>query len=811
MIYITRIIIQGSKSLNNKIIILVESTKATYCLDTLALFAVMQYVSYRFLQSTMFPFVYSERYKFLTFALVVLIGVLRFFVLFIIKFCSLYGAGRKSWYVLKCGISACLALPFIFVGHKYDYKVMIFLPMAALCLYDMDYHRVLRWFTFIVGGLLAATTFCSLAGAVRNLISLESDKVCGSYGIINTTDFAAYITFLLLFIWCAAKQHHWVSTLIYALVAGGITWVTYKYVQSRTGLLCGALTEVAILWDCIEEHSLRHQKVTRWLAKGMNWLTILAFPLFCTLTIYLVHLYKEQTPQGINLDRLLSSRLRVTLELYEQYGLHPFAVTMKGMRGNGGTFIRHAWSVAGYGYLDVGYAMLAIRYGTVIFGIVMCLWIWMTGRALRRGDNRIAFTLAIIACHAFSEARFLDINYNIFMAMPFCALSPLKEKVGLESGIPDSTNMRAISADVIKCPDSRSTIGQDKEASRAVITNRWAPYIAAVALVAGIYMGLPRILSWLRTIFSLMGWNTGVQSAYALVISVSLVLLLIGLWQSLCYLWKQKSVRSLIPLAAVLAISLVGVAAGNCIIHCALVDQKERWEKEEQVIKLVQKAATQPVYAAEQEELYRREFSDFSEHIFSTGELYRPPKGTIFTDSSVEALDVLYYGGKYTAISPWSAVYTYDQAVIDAMAAQGYEWKSYYDGVRRCDLTDLAVRNGLKIVGGRLLLDGPVHSVRNNLRWDQFSGTYEVRYVLESSNPANIVGPGTVCTLTVMGESGDKVILEKELTMADFDKDERCDITLSYEIPNTPKVYYLITAADGIQLYLDEISWRRVS
>lgn len=766
-------------------------------LDTLALFSVLQYSVYRFLQSTMFPFVYSEKYKVLTFALLVIFGGVRFLFLFICRLTSIKKNNDKIVCCIKYFFWGCISIPFIYVGFKYDYKVIIFIPITAMCLYDMDYHWILKKYVFTIGVFLCSTGLCAISGAVRNITALDSGIQASAYGIINTTDFAAYYTFLMLFIWCSFSNHHWKINLVLFVCFGLIIWAVYGLSQSRTGLLCGILTEIAILWDSLEECFLKRIKGIKYVNRIIHFFTVAAFPLVSLLFVILIHQYRIRTPLGNMADKLLSGRLVLSMILYDRYGVHLFGNSIQNMRGGGGTFISN-WSTAGYGYLDVGYAMLAIRYGVVIFGIVMGLWVWMTIRAFRRNDNRIAYALAIIACHALSEARFLDINYNVLLVMPFCTFSPLKTES-------DKAAMRTESVQ----GDSTSLLAAKKDSYNYI--DGWFLFILTGLIGVGTIYILPHILPWLRTIFSLQGWTNGVSSAYALIVCLCLVLIPGFLWQSSITLWKLRRYKAAAPLLALFVMILGGVIAGNHRIQSSFKEQTERWEKEKSVIQLVQNTSKEPVYVAEQEELYRRIFGGFSSHIFCTNELYRPPKGTIFTDSSTEALETLYWGGKYTAISPWSAVYSYDQAVINALTEAGFVWKSYYDGIRKCDLIDLAMRNDLKKVGDRLLLDGSVHSVRDNLRWDQFAGTYEVRYILECPYPASAVGPGRVCTLSVMGESGDKVVLEHELTMADFDREGYCDITLSYEIDSTPKVYYLITVADGVQLYLDEISWRRVS
>ena len=318
-----------------------------------------------------------------------------------------------------------LALPFFYVGWKQDYKFLIFLPICCMCLYDMQAEKVLKAFFVTIGTLLLATVLCSLSGTVRNLTNVGDDgRVVAAYGTINTTDFASYFTFLLLTIWGEMRGKRWESSVLFAIIVAIISYLAYVLTDSRTVLEVGAILLILVLWDCVVER----RKGLQIIGKGVNVFTTIAFPLIGVIVIFLlVYSYSQHAPWAVQLDQVLSGRLRVTLDPYNMYGIRPFGNLMDNMHGKGGTLLSYGWS-SGYGYIDVAYAMLAIRYGWIITAVVTGLWIWMTARALEKGNRRIAFAMAIMAVHAFSEARILDINYNIFLVMPFCAFERPEEK-----------------------------------------------------------------------------------------------------------------------------------------------------------------------------------------------------------------------------------------------------------------------------------------------------------------------------------------------------------------------------------------------
>lgn len=730
-----------------------------WILDIIALGAVLQYCAYRFLQSTMFTFYYSNTYKMITMGLLLVFGGIRYLYIVAGKLKEKNVKERKK-FILYCIVAWLLTIPFLYVGWKHDYKALIFLPICCMCLYDMEAEKVLKSFAFTIGILLAATVLCSLAGTVRNLVKAdENGRIVASYGIINTTDFASYFTFLLLAIWCGLRRREWYISVLFAIISAVISYIVFLLTESRTVITCGVLIVVLSLLEGI---ILRNR---RW--KVADVISVAAFPVIGFVVVILTVFYAQQSPWATQINTILSGRLEDTLVPYQTYGIHSFGTVIESMHGRGGTLLSYDWS-SGYGYIDVAYAMLAIRYGWVITAIVTGLWIWMTVRAVKYGNTRVALTMAILAFHALSEARVWDVNYNIFLIMPFCMLrTPVEDKKAIEK--------------------------------KAV----WSAVIPMIATGGVFLLFLPRMLSWLRTFFSYNGWNSGTAAFRSLLVCIGIAGFVVLLWCSIRRLIRKTSISTGALFASVLLLGITGTLAVNSEIKQDLSYQAERLDKEESAIRTVQGTASQPVYAAESEELYNRRFGSFANHIFSTEELSKGHEGSIFTDAGVEAQGLTVTGSLYTQISASTGLYSYDPEVIRALAKAGYEWTPYYSGNRRGNLSDIAVFNGLKTVKD---LSGPLRIITSNMETDQFSGKYEVTFEL-SGLTESIKQP--VAVLEVLGETGETEILQKELLAEDFDTDGHCSYTIDYTISSTPKVSYAVTISENIHLSIDSISWKR--
>lgn len=744
-----------------------KRNRLEWSLDAFSLGAVLQYCVYRFLKSTMFNFYYSLQYKLFTMGILLLFGGIRYLYVLCKKWKEKDQKERKR-FVWNCGFAWLLALPFFYVGWKHDYKWLVLLPICCMCLYDMEADKILKAFVFTIGTLLIATILCCLSGTVRNLVyKLENGRVVGSYGILNTTDFASYATFLLLGIWCCNKTNSLSWNALFVLLSIVATFVIYWYTNSQTSLICGVLITITAIWSCITGY-LPDSKFIQKTSKLMRSLLVFAFPIMGMIVLLFVILYGKEVSWAIRINELFSNRLSVILLPYQQYGIQAFGSSIAKMHGLGGNLV-HIWTT-GYGYIDTAYAMIVICYGWVIMLIITGLWIYMTSKAISYKNHRIAIALAVLAIHAVSEARILDVNYNIFFIMPFCGLN--------------------------------------KESYSASRKNVNKPFIAVstLLLLSIGYCFLPKALSLLRSFFYVKGWNNGLETIKSLATCVIIVLLVFLLWKGIAFFAAKSYKKAIILLGLTIIVGISSVFSVRELVS----NQIKITEQERNVVNRITTVATLPVYAAEQEEIYRQELFEIDDHLFSTSEIIRDPQGSIFTDLSTDAVEVTYNGGLYTNISDRSGLYSFDPAVIKELFAMGYEWYPYYSGQTICNLADTAVFNQLT-PSNPLKLQGPIKITTQNMEMDQFSGEYEAVFSLSgiTESQTKVTGKEPVAVLEVLGEEGETQIIQRELYSEDFDKNGDCKITIPYSIDSTPNVLYAISVREGTTVYVDEISCRR--
>ena len=584
----------------------------------------------------------------------------------------------------------------------------------------------------------------------------------------------AYILFLLMFSWCGLHKEGWYVDLSFTILFILVAFLTYFLTQSRTTFLCCILMALLCLWRTIQVIATRHGRNIQKISHGANSFIVLIPPLAMALFAILLILYGNGTSWVKQLDLSLSGRIRLHWEVLQRYGVSLFGSSFD-MHGNGGTMILDA---QGYDFLDSSYMYILIRYGIVVFVSFFTIWIWMSIKAIKSGREKIAYAMAIMAVYALSESHIQEINFNILTAMPLCAFSVLpKEK--------------------------RKSIKENKGKVK------WFSIISAFCLICIVLLVLPKAMSWFRTVVFLKHWNSGMKTVWPLLVCLASLCLLYLLWKTITNIWHKREKKEAAAIFLVFGIMAIGVWQADSIIHKGQITEAQIISEEEDTIHLIQESVTQPIYAAERSELYQRVFGGFSDYAMTMEDFCRWHRGTIVVDKSNESTNTFQMGGWYAQISENSGVYSYDPAVREALNAKGIEWKKIYYSERSCDLADLAQLNGLGLRSdGSLILMGREHSLIENRLMDQFSGSYEVRYELQVA-PETLVEDRVICTLEITGQKGERIILEREVLSSEFDENGHCEITIQYDLTDTPRMEYKVYAE--CEMFINEIAWRRVS
>ena len=723
--------------------------KVSIISEWLAICAAFNFCIFRYLESTTFYFTFSEAYRIAAFSSVVLFGLFRF----------IYGIGKdylhsndkkeKKEILLKGLLGIIFAIPSILIADRFGYSSFAYIPFVAYCFYGTDTDKILKCYAICLGILLSVTIACALSGSIENIMYLgkgAKGRLRGSYGICYPTDFASGFIYLFLFFWAIQRKNSIGHTALFIGMALIMTYGIYTYPRSITSTICGLVIALVILYDALNEHVFSRYKRTKWITKTGDALTIGAFPLFGAGMCGLAWLYGQGNGFAFRMDQWMSGRISSIWNSYLKYGIQAFGA-LTPQNGSGGGLI-HSET---YEFLDSTYGLMLIRYGWVLTLIVTFLWVWMTYKAIKTGHRRLALTMAVIAFHSISEHHFPELNYNILLAMPLCSFA------------------------IIRKGDQRRGMEQKTRAG-------WI--VGAIILIPFVIL-LPRMLSFTRSLFALQGWTgSGEPTLNALIYWLLWIVGLIVFWLLLRNLIVKQSeqrkeyIPTLVGLAAIAVLGMAGILWTNNQISMGMKKYKNQIASEATTVEAILDAAEDPVYAGQMEEIYKRTFPGFSDRILSSEEICRSGRGSIFLEHDNEGYQLINSGALYTEISPYTGLFTYDDAVVEALSAKGYRF----------------------------------HSLIFGYPMEQFAGTYAVTFILHLTDKEVLAQRSEndidVCILRASAEWGNNIRSEKVIKASDFDEDGMLSVNLSYSVRDTYGIEYLVFCQDDIELLVKRIAWR---
>ena len=766
--------------------------------EWLALIAAMHYCAYRILNAATYRIEFSDTYRTVLFSSVVILGIFRLLACLWTDFRRAETQKERAGVFLKLLIAAAGTVSCALLAHRYAYVPLVYLPFLAFCLAGTDLDRVLKAYLITAGTVYAATLLCGLSGCIENLlyssVALRGSRLRGGYGFQYPTGCAAYTVFLLLAAWAAGKRKTPVYTVSLTALALLAAWLCSYYTSSFTSTLSCLLTAFLVLYARLAEKVLSRHRGTKWIVRTADALAVGAFPLLALLTAGMTWLYGSGSALGFRLNDWMSERLNMTWTSFQKYGIHAFGA-LTPQSGWGG----HLVKVNEYEFLDNSYSLLLIRYGWVLFLLVAFLWVRMTYRAIRGGRRELALAMAVIAFHCFSEHRFPEPHYNILLLTPLCLAAR-------KTGEPESPGSRVpqTAAGIPPAPGKKAPAG----------------WIAGVVTAGAFFLAAPKLLSMARTIFALKKWTgEGTQSLPALLCWILFLGGLAAFWYVLRRLLadllehRRPTKAALAGLAAIAVTGTAGILWANGRISRAMPKYAARTETDAQAVELALSSATQPVYAGQMEEIYQRTFPGISGRILTPEDMARTGNGTVFLEHDTEAHQLVKTGALYAEISPYTGLYTYDDAVAQKLTDAGYHFHGYYSAEREVKLSTYLQKNKVtRMKDGTLKLhDDKKHSLIHGPYLQQFSGNYVVTFSLRLADPALVDADPEkeVCLIQAAALYGKDKRANALLVAGDFESDGSLVVSLDYSVKDTRGVEFQVICREGITLYVERIAWRQ--
>ena len=730
------------------------------------------------------------------------------------------------------------------------YGSLLLIAAFTMGLVGVSARKVLGCYLFAVGSAVSAAMLSAMSGGIPNLVYVGGQRIRSSWGILYPTDFSAIILYLCLIAFVYLKEVPDASMLLLAFVPYVISDHITEGLNSRA---CSILLIIFIILMMIEKAMMEcaaWKKTAFLLSKTADILLQAAFPCLAFLMVFLTWAYKKRLSFSIVLNNAIHGRLATSVRALEDHGLHAFGSRFEQI-GHGGTTFSN---LKGSDFIDSSYALVLFRYGWVILLMYCILWAWLTHRAVRAGDRRLAIALAIIAVHSFEEQHFLEFNYNIFLLCPFTDLLALSS-----SGRERDTLKGWIQRWRMTSKDRRSA------ASAAAVS------IFLGTLAAPIWMSMSRTACSLARTMDDAGHRTILLISMILTVwSIAAVLKgAVDVFSIAAHRIKQDKGQpinckrttlllfslGIIFLLAEWAVVSVTIEHGlgrspdkNGTVYVrsdypqenpetvrygterTLPTYKEIIDGEQGIISLMAGASPGRIFISDVPELYRRVFRrqglSYIGLPFLNGEdLARSADTTVITPVETDSNCFIGTGFLYARISPYHSVYTNDRDVIEALDSHGIRLTGYCSVEKGAVLQALADLNGLGLkktngdMGDGILIDSPARSVISGPSVDLYPGKYTVQWDLELSE-ANEGGAGMgetapdtpddiVCRVYVKAYEGEKVIRDAPVYRSQLNNAEKKLISGIFSSGSYQSVEFPVVAEEGYSLILKSLTWKR--
>lgn len=706
------------------------------------------------------------------------VEIVLFAGMFLIAVWKLFSMAIERKWESLC--TAILVLVVCFLSYIYvSYPFIPWLGAIIVATSGIDYKKILTTYLITIGILLSITVLLAWTGGISNLIYgwTSEDRIRSSWGVVYPTDFASYFLFFAIILWVRVQR---CSEWFLLIPAGGVFFLANTIAKSNTSSLCALCFIVAILVDCLINVLKKKKHIFKIFKKIFDVFLKLIFPAFAIVSFLSLYAWHLNLPIADKINEFMNGRLVYVYQDLQEYGIHAFGGTFDVVGNGGGNFAK----LQAYNFIDNSYFLLLIRYGWVFFLLIMYLWEKSLSKALRRNNYRIAFAMAIIALHALSEHHFPELNYNIFLLLPFATIGKEKKK-----------------------PEEYKEIN----ISLAITTG---------LVSAGGFVLLPKSVSILRTLFSVYNltgtWisslNMAFFTSFGFVIGVILLAFLVYR-TFFCFLMKKPIKIVYTGLTCCVVAGAVALTfLGNEKLREHYDEYRDLFDQESTVINLVKDSKQGNLYASDIPEYYQMYFGGFTDRILSNEELAKEENTTLVVASDFDSYILSAAEFQWLQISDKHAIYTNDASVIQSLEENGYTLSSFNVKVNTVNLYSQAEWNGTPLNEDASYPINPETSMLCGPYLDLHSGTFVVRCTLTNLNLENgSDGDMGVGKLTVTAYYGEMSLGESEIMLSHFDENGNCELEFSFYSPNATSIEFKMESENGASFNIVNMTYQRQS
>lgn len=684
-------------------------------------------------------------------------------------------AKKCEWKRLLLSLMAAAVFCFSYTmtGYEFLFDLAIFIAGAA----GMPSRKILKIYAACTAVIMYLALIASFTGVIPELVYRDGDLYKHSFGICYPTDFAAHLVYAVLTFWVLFQGFPSIATVV---IMGGLTVLQLAFCGTQCSEIVMMLSIVSVLYVSVSGWISKRYRIPGKIIKGIDRCICLATAMCAAVIIALSMKYTADEPVLELINKALSGRLRLAQNAFEQYGMTLFGTAFE-MVGNGSSIVYRT----GYNFVDSSFCLILVRYGMLTLLVVLLMAFFIGIKAIKNGNRRVVFALALIAVHSMIEHHIIELAYNPFLLLAFCDMGDMRKA--------------------------------EEEHGRPAVWKKKGNLLRGMVYVASGVLLLwqaPGILTYGRTLVTLLRFDETQRQLWfilALLIVTAAAATLIKQVADIAASWRsgcQRNKKCLVT--GSIAVILLSLAVGEWSIKKFGEKYNHTVEIGSRLLEAVeQESGNYRIYADDVPILYKRAGNRISNRVFPADGAASEKNVIMFTDKGEDISRLTGAGFQFGELSELEGIYTNSEVVIQLIEEQGIPMTKCYSVQKQVDLKNLALLNGLEMdENGALLVDGQERSLIYGPYDVIYGGIVEITFQLKLLSSS--IAEGEVATVRFSSDFGKNVFERKPVNRTDFNENGECTVTIKRSIHSSEGVEFLVFAAGDTRLAVDSITYRKV-
>lgn len=636
-------------------------------------------------------------------------------------------------------------------AYKTGYVFFVEISLLILGAKNISFRRIAKLYFVISICILSITYVAALSGVIPNYVFYIGNIPKNSFGMLYSTDFAAHIFFTaLVFVYLRGKKLTYFESIL--ILFSGIIVFYYTRARMNSGGLfaLGILSGILKLFDDLSNKNNKTIKLSNMLLNLMP----LSFGAFSILSILLTYFYNKENVCLNKINIILSNRLTLGKNGISRYG---FSLLGRTFDLVGTDYIQKE----GYNFIDSSYVLVMLRYGILTLCLFIVMFTFVSFKARKIKDNYLLIVLTLLAFQCCIEHHLLEMNYNIFLLIPFTTLE-------------------------------RKNLNVAGEYKKNILSE-----IFLLVALSFIYITQNTILSYLRTFITILNLNNFDRQKYFLLFGIIFLLIIFSI---LITIKTQSRYRKAFFIIKTLCIFITLYLLNN-ILHINYKFYNKDINNTISLLKSIN-SNDNSIYIGDIPYYYNNKLKNV---IAGIPYAKTNNKNIVITSDYEEQISLLKNGYVCARLNSLEYIYTNNEEVVVDMSKSGLQFKKYYDYVNDVNLKKMAKYNNLTMKNGKLILIGSKNSMYRG-PWEKVSSG-DLKVIYDLTLISNETLADNIAVLSVTYENGSKEITNYRITKRDFYNNNRCLLEIEGKVRDISDLEIKINVQDGVTLEVNSIKY----